>query len=182
MPQYNITQAGKRDIPSLVALINSAYRGEEAKKGWTHEADLIEGSIRTDDAALTEIMESKDSVILACTSHSGEAVGCVFLENQFPKLYLGMLSVKPTIQGGGIGKLLLRAAEDHATALGCSSIIMHVIPLRLELIAWYERAGYVNTGVHKPFPNTTAFGKPRQPIDFVVLEKTIIDSAPVQSN
>ena len=182
MPQYTITQAGKKDIPALIALINSAYRGEEAKKGWTHEADLIEGSIRTDDAALTEIMESKGGVILACTSDGEDVVGCVFLENQFPKLYLGMLSVRPTIQGGGIGKLLLRAAEDHAAALECTSIIMHVIGLRLELIAWYERAGYVNTGVHKPFPDTTAFGKPRQPIDFVVLEKTIIDRTPAQSN
>ncbi len=83
---------------------------------------------------------------------------------------------------GGIGKSLLRAAEEHAAALGCTSIIMHVIPLRLELIAWYGRAGYVDTGVHKPFPDTTAFGKPRQPINFVVLEKSINHPAEVQSN
>ncbi|HVG12532.1 MAG TPA: GNAT family N-acetyltransferase [Flavisolibacter sp.] len=161
------------DIPALVALINSAYRGEEAKQGWTHEADLIEGSIRTDNVALTEIMESKNGVILICKDEHAAIVGCVYLENQFPKLYLGMLSVKPSIQGGGIGKKLLQAADAHAIELGCVSIIMNVIPARTELIAWYKRNGYVNTGEHKPFPTGTAFGTPRMPLDFVVLEKQL---------
>ena len=173
MPDYNISHGGKRDIPALVALINSAYRGEEAKQGWTHEADLIEGSIRTDDAALLEILESKDGVLLICKDGHDSIVGCVYLQNQFPKLYLGMLSVRPSIQGGGIGKKLLSAADEHALELGCSSIIMNVIPARTELIAWYERNGYVNTGEHKPFPAGTAFGTPRVPLDFVVLEKQL---------
>ena len=173
MQEHTISHAGREDIPALVALINSAYRGEEARQGWTHEADLIEGSIRTDDAALTEIMESKNGVILICKDQHATIVGCVYLDNQFPKLYLGMLSVRPSIQGGGIGKKLLHAADVHATELGCESIIMHVIPARTELIAWYERNGYVNTGEHKPFPAGTAFGTPRMPLDFVVLEKRL---------
>ena len=173
MPDYRISHGGRKDIPALVSLINSAYRGEEAKQGWTHEADLIEGSIRTDDAALAQIMDSKDGVILLCSDEQSNIVGCVYLENQFPKLYLGMLSVRPAIQGGGIGKKLLQAAAEHASALSCESIIMNVIPARLELIAWYERNGYVNTGEHKPFPTGTAFGTPRMPLDFVVLEKRL---------
>ncbi len=173
MLDVTIGHAGKMDIPALITLINSAYRGEEAKLGWTHEADLIEGSIRTDHTALTEILDSKNGIILICKNAHDSIVGCVYLENQFPKLYLGMLSVQPSIQGGGIGKKLLQAADEHAAELGCESIIMHVIPARTELIAWYARNGYVNTGVHKPFPSGTAFGTPRVPLDFVVLEKRL---------
>lgn len=173
MPDYKISHGGINDIPALITLINSAYRGEEAKQGWTHEADLIEGSIRTDNKALTEIMESKNGVIIICKDGHAPIVGCVYLENQFPKLYLGMLSVKPSIQGSGIGRRLLEAADAHAAELGCESIIMNVIPARTELIAWYERNGYVSTGEHKPFPTGTAFGTPRMPLDFVVLEKKL---------
>src|SRR4028118_1665358 len=98
--EYAIRQAGIDDIEALVPLINSAYRGEEAKKGWTHEADLIAGTVRIDDDSLLQILQSKDAAILTCSDVQNTIVGCVYLENQFPRLYLGMLSVKPALQGG----------------------------------------------------------------------------------
>jgi ribosomal protein S18 acetylase RimI-like enzyme len=168
-----ITAAGISDIQQLVHLINSAYRGEEAKKGWTHEADLIAGSFRTDEASLVQIIENTNAVILKYTENSDNICGCVYLEKQGLQLYLGMFSVSPGVQGGGIGKLLLHAAEAHAVTVGCTSIIMNVIEARQELISWYKRYGYEDTGVKKPFPDDDRFGRPTRPLEFTVLEKTL---------
>ncbi|HZH96259.1 MAG TPA: GNAT family N-acetyltransferase [Flavisolibacter sp.] len=169
----NITAAGISDIQQLVHLINSAYRGEEAKKGWTHEADLIAGSVRTDEASLVQIIENTNAVILKYTDNNDNISGCVYLEKQGSQLYLGMFSVSPRVQGGGIGKLLLHAAEAHAATVGCTSIIMNVIGARHELISWYKRYGYEDTGVKKPFPDDDRFGRPTRPLEFTVLEKTL---------
>jgi ribosomal protein S18 acetylase RimI-like enzyme len=88
-------------------------------------------------------------------------------------MYLGMLSVSPGAQASGIGKEFLSASEKYALAEGCHSIIMNVISLRVELISWYERHGYMQTGETKPFPNDTKFGTPKHPIEFIVLEKKL---------
>ncbi len=100
-------------------------------------------------------------------------MGCVYLEKQGLQLYLGMFSVAPQLQGGGIGKQLLTASEHHATASGCTSIIMHVIPQREELIAWYKKWGYADTGKRMPFPTDNRHGKPRAPLEFAVLQKLL---------
>ena len=170
---FIISKATIQDADQLVALINSAYRGEEAKKGWTHEADLIEGNIRIDKTSIIESINKKDAVILKCNNSDGALLGCVYLEKQDRTLYLGMLSVSPTLQGGGVGKKLLQGADKHAREIGCHSIIMNVIPARKELIAWYNRNGYTETGERKPFPEGNKFGTPRVPIDFIVLEKQL---------
>ncbi len=172
--EYTISSAVLADVPQLVLLINSAYRGEEAKKGWTHEADLIDGSIRIDEESLVELMCGKSTAILKCTGVHNAIVGCVYLEKQDSQLYLGMLSVSPLLQASGIGKKLLQASDSHAEKLGCKSIYMHVIPVRHELIAWYNRNGYHDTGRRKPFPDTNRFGTPRQPLEFCVLEKKVL--------
>ena len=169
----NIAAAGIADIPQVVHLINSAYRGEEAKKGWTHEANLIAGSVRTDEASLGQMIENTNAVILKYTDDNENICGCVYLEKQGSQLYLGMFSVSPRVQGGGIGKQLLHAAEAHAVTVGCTSIIMNVIEARHELISWYKRYGYEDTGVRKPFPDDERFGTPTQPLEFTVLEKTL---------
>ncbi len=172
-PKYIISKSTAPDINQLLSLINSAYRGEEAKKGWTHEADLIEGSIRTDEAMLLELINKENAVILKCTNENDKLLGCVYLEKQDSQLYLGMLSVSPELQGGGIGKELLNASDKHAKNLNCSSIIMNVIQARHELIAWYARNGYTNTGKRKPFPADNRSGTPREPLDFIVLQKDL---------
>jgi ribosomal protein S18 acetylase RimI-like enzyme len=84
-----------------------------------------------------------------------------------------MLSVHPEIQAKGIGKKLLQAAEQHAREMNCSSIVMTVISVRTELIAWYQRNGYVDTCARKPFPDDPRFGTPVRPLQFVVLEKKL---------
>jgi ribosomal protein S18 acetylase RimI-like enzyme len=168
-----IMTANHKDIKNLNFLINSSYRGEISKKGWTTEADLLDG-LRTDEAALEEIINENNSVILKCLDEDGLLVGCVYLQKQHHKLYLGMLTVSPLHQNNGIGKKLLNAAEEYAINKNCSSIIMTVISIRRELIEWYERHGYEKTGETKPFHhNGIRFGIPKMPLEFLVLQKNV---------
>lgn len=173
MTTSHITFASKDDIPQILELVNNAYRGEEAKKGWTHEADLIEGNLRIDENQLAGMFDHPNAVILKCRQEEGKISGCVYLEKKKNKLYLGMLSVRPELQAKGIGKILLRAAEEYAHAQNCNLIEMTVISVRQELIAWYERNGYLITGATEPFPDDDRFGIPRHPIEFIVMEKRL---------
>jgi ribosomal protein S18 acetylase RimI-like enzyme len=167
-----ITVSEKKDVPSLVKLVNSAYRGEDSKKGWTTEADLL-GGIRTDEDAMMKMVSRGDSVILKCLDKD-QLIGCVYLQKQDEKIYLGMLTVSPEIHAKGIGKKLLQAAEEYAQTQESTAITMTVISVRKELISWYERHGYKPTGARKPFPNDPRFGIQKQPLEFIVLEKKLI--------
>ena len=90
------------------------------------------------------------------------------------KLYLGMLTVSPTLQNGGIGKQMMKASEQFAKEHDCSCVYMQVIKGRDELIAWYERQGYNDTGERKPFPHgDPRFGIPKKKLEFIILEKEI---------
>lgn len=169
-----VEKATIQDIPALVALVNSAYRGDASKKGWTTEADLLLGELRTDEASLRQLFVNSDDCVLKYTVDDGRIAGCVHLQKQGDKLYLGMLSVNPLLQAGGIGKQLLQAAELHAKKTGCHTITMTVISARKELIAWYMRRGYLLTGLNKPFPVDEKYGVPTQELLFEVLEKEIV--------
>jgi N-acetylglutamate synthase-like GNAT family acetyltransferase len=167
-----IVPSTNNDIPALVHLINSAYRGEGSKKGWTTEADLLDGT-RTDEANISDLINDLNAVILKCLNEDGEIIACVYLQKQQIRLYLGMLSVSPDIQGAGIGKSLLAAADEHAIKNQCNSVFMTVISVRRELIAWYERHGYKRTDETKPFPIGEKFGIQKQPLELIVLEKNV---------
>ncbi|HWI89861.1 MAG TPA: GNAT family N-acetyltransferase [Flavisolibacter sp.] len=168
----HISVATIDDIALLLQLINNAYRGQEAKKGWTHEADLIEGTKRTDEASLKELIQKPNAVILKYQQNE-KIVGCVYLEKKGSKLYLGMLSVLPEIQAQGIGKKLMKAADEYAEQNNCNTIEMTVISVRKELIACYERNGFKYTGKKEPFPEDGKFGNPRQQLEFIYLEKML---------
>ena len=173
MPELTITIARKEDVPHLENLVNGAYRGESSKKGWTTEADLLDG-IRTNKEVLTGMVTRADSIVLKCTNTKNKLVGCVYLQKKEDKLYLGMLTVAPDEQANGIGKKLLQAAEEYAETQDCTAITITVISLRQELIKWYERRGYKATGERKPFPsNDPRFGLPKQELEFIVMEKQL---------
>ncbi len=165
--------AEDKDVASLVTLMDSAYRGENSKKGWTSEADLFIGNKRTDDTTVANLIKKPGAVFLKYVNEEAELEGCVFLHNKNNRLYLGMFSVSPSTQGKGIGKKLLKAAEEHAREHNCSSIYMTVITVRENLIAWYEKHGYRKTGKMLPFPVEERFGIPTQPLEMLVLEKTL---------
>lgn len=167
-----ISTATLQDVPELNILINSAYRGESSKKGWTTEEHLL-GGIRTNEGDLSELLQKENVTILKYTE-SDKIIGSVYLEKQVGKLYLGMLTVSPELQGGGIGKKLMQAAEDLARENNIPKISMTVISIRKELIEYYERRGYKNTGETKPFPmNDPKFGLPKQDLAFIVMEKEL---------
>lgn len=162
------------DVPALHALIESAYRGEAAKSGWTHEADLLGGQ-RTDPAMLAELLADPAQTMLLAESDGGLR-GCVQLTAKGGGLfYLGLLSVAPRVQAAGLGKQLLAAAEARARDQGGRAIEMTVIRQRPELIAFYERRGYALTGERRPFPyGEPRFGQPaRDDLEFVVLAKRL---------
>ncbi|MBS1524967.1 MAG: GNAT family N-acetyltransferase [Bacteroidetes bacterium] len=169
----NIIPATLADASELNALINSAYRGESAKKGWTNEAHLLDG-IRINEPTLAGYLRDPKTVILKCISAEGQILGCVYLKTEKNRrMYLGMLTVSPALQANGIGRQLLRAAEMWAVRSKCKVVYMTVITSRTELLNWYARRGYRNTGKIIPFPADTKFGIPREPIELVVLEKEV---------
>ena len=167
-----IIRATVEDVSDLNKLINSAYRGESSKKGWTTEANLLEGS-RTTEKELIEIIQDKKNTILKFQENN-QIIACVLLVEKENQLYLGMLTVSPELQNSGIGKKLLQQAEIHATELGLSKIGMTVISVREDLISWYKRHGYKDTGVREPFPVSEVFNQiANEPLQFMFLEKKI---------
>ena len=169
----SITKSELKDVKSLNVLINSAYRGESSKKGWTTEADMLGGQ-RTDEEDLKTIISKPGCMILKYTNDAGELISCVRLEKHGKKMYLGMLTVSPVLQGGGIGKEMMAASEKLAKEENCIAVYMQVIKGRTELIEWYERQGYHDTGERKPFPyGDPRFGIPKTELEFIIMEKVI---------
>ena len=107
MTEITIRDAKSPDIPDLHRLIESAYRGESSRAGWTTEADLLGGQ-RTDPDDLADILADPKQALL--TAWQGdELVGCVLIADRGEGTgYFGMLSIRPTLQG------LLRVAGDGA--------------------------------------------------------------------
>jgi len=174
----NISPSTLEQVPGLVKLVNSAYRGEGSKRGWTTEADLLDG-IRTDEESMRRLVDDPNGIMLQCRNEQNELLGCVNLQKQNDELYLGMLTVSPELQGAGIGKELLHASEQYARENKFSAIVMSVISIRTELIAWYERRGYQRTGDTKPFPSSDPrFGIPKQALEFIILRKRILEDGP----
>ena len=169
---YQITPASAEDVPVLNRLVNSAYRGESSRKGWATEADLIDGT-RIDEAAMLDLIKDRNTTILKYVENN-EILGCVELRIENESLYLGMLTVNPDLQAKGIGKILMHAGEDFGRKNNCKKVKMTVVSVRDKLIAWYERHGYSLTGERKPFKMPDErFGIPRQPLEFVVMEKKL---------
>ena len=168
----NITKADQADVPALNALINSAYRGESSKQGWTTEADLL-GGVRSDEDMLRAMLKDPRTIFLKYVEND-EIIGCVRLETHGKRLYIAMLTVSPRLQGGGIGKKLLKASEEEGLRQHCTSTYMTVISIRSELVAWYERHGYMRTGESKPFVvEHPRYGVSKVPLELIVLEKEL---------
>lgn len=171
-----VERATAADADAVVALVNSAYRGDSSRVGWTTEADLLGGQ-RTDADGIRGVVAADASRLLLHRAADGTLLACVLLERRpGGGCYLGMLTVRPDRQAAGIGRRLLAAAESYAAAeLRASYVEMTVIGARTELIAWYERRGYARTGERRPFPyGDERFGLPRRPdLDFEVLRKAL---------
>lgn len=173
-----IRTATHDDIPALHTLVESAYRGDSARQGWTHEADLLDGQ-RTDAGRLAATLADPAQTILVYAAAADDLQGCVAVTDcGAGEAMLGMLAVRPGLQGGGLGGRLIAAAEGFArTTLGAAVMTMTVIGRRPELIAYYERRGYRDSGARRPFPaHDPGFGLPKvDDLEFVVLAKPLTD-------
>lgn len=165
--------ATSKDIALIVSLVNSAYRGEISKMGWTTEAFILGGQ-RTDAEEIAGLLDAENSLILLCF-REGEAIGTAHLRKTDDGAYLGMFTIKPGLQGQGYGKAFLAAAEQLARQQWqAAKITMSVITLRHELIAYYERRGYQRTGRFGEFPRDPRFGLPKvDNLQFEYLEKSL---------
>lgn len=166
--------ADAQDIPALVALIESAYRGDASRAGWTTEADLLEGQ-RTDPEGVGAVVKDPDSMLLT-VERGGRIVACCQLERRNGHAYFGMFAVRPDLQGAGLGKRVIDEAERVVRAeWGAAAMHMTVIIQREDLIAWYERRGYARTGKTSPFPyGDERFGIPqRTDLAFELLVKPL---------
>ncbi len=159
---YSFRCASEDDIDAIVALVQSAYRGDDSRAGWTTEADLLDGQ-RTDHREVGELIRRPQSFILLCERET-TLLACVHLHNRGDHAYLGMFAVNPLRQGQGIGRLLLDRAENLAfESWQNEAVQMTVISLREDLITWYLRRGYHSTKEFVPFPyGDERFGIPRR--------------------
>ncbi|MFD6321710.1 GNAT family N-acetyltransferase [Streptomyces sp. NPDC058442] len=166
--------AAAADVEALVALIESAYRGDSSRAGWTTEADILEGQ-RTDAEGVRQVVESPDSRLLT-VEREGRIVACCQLEHRGDHAYFGMFAVSPELQGTGLGKVIIAYAERLVRETwGATEMHMTVISVREDLIAWYERRGYRRTGRTTPFPyGDERFGIPlRADLRFELLVKEL---------
>ncbi|AXG76544.1 GNAT family N-acetyltransferase [Streptomyces paludis] len=162
------------DAVALVALIESAYRGDSSRRGWTTEAHLLEGQ-RTDARGVLDVVEAPGSRLLAIEL-DGVLTACCQLEHRGEAAYFGMFAVRPDAQGGGLGRRIIETAERMAReGWGVTEMQMTVLTAREDLIAWYERRGYRRTGKLLPFPyGDERFGVPqRADLAFELLVKPL---------
>ena len=171
----HIDLARAADLAAIHMLVESAFRGDSARLGWSHEADLLAGQ-RTDMAELEEIFADPRQRLLVARDGQ-DIAGCVTIADKGDgRAYLGMLTVDPHRQAAGLGKQLMAAAEQRAVEeFGARRMELTIIPHRAELTAWYERRGYSLTGEDRPFPaDDPRFGLPRRDdLIFSVMEKRL---------
>jgi GNAT superfamily N-acetyltransferase len=164
------------DVEPVVALVESAYRGESSRAGWTTEADLLDGR-RTDPDGVRAIITASASMMLLGVGDDGQVLACCQLERRDHDVcYFGMFAVSPVLQGGGIGHQMLAEAERIAAEeWNAHEMQMTVITQRRDLISWYARRGYAATGDTQPFPHgDERFGLPRRDdLAFEVLAKPL---------
>ncbi|SDQ95508.1 Predicted N-acyltransferase, GNAT family [Pseudoxanthomonas sp. CF385] len=174
MDTLTFRTATHADIPALVDLVTSAYRGDVSKQGWTTEADMLDGQRIDPEVLGRDIDRDRSRILLA--ERDGVLLACAHVAEDEGAGYFGMFSVRPDLQGGGVGKAVLAEAERVARdEWRLPAMRMTVIDIRDELIAFYGRRGYVRTGIKKPFPyGDERYGIPkRDDLRFEILEKPL---------
>lgn len=167
----NFQLAKQVHAAAIAKLVNAAYRGEASRAGWTTEADILDG-LRTSESEIQQLITSNHAKILLCFDDA-ELIGSVCIERANQTAHIGMFVVLPSLQNRGVGKALLAEAEKLAIEKWAVTLFqMHVISIRHELIAFYERRGYRRTGEVGAFPINPAVWQPKvADLQLITLEK-----------
>lgn len=169
---YTFGFATLADVPRVAALIERAYRGPEAAKGWTNEAEILEGP-RSSTAEIERLIGDGEARFVTALDR-GKLVGCALIKREGNGAYFGMFAIDPDVQGSGLGKAMMARCEAAVKELwGAKELRLTVISLRDKLIQWYERRGFVQTGEHEPFPFHEAKGALRTDFNLTVLRKLL---------
>ena len=175
----NFHKAELADASLIAALINSAYRGETSRKGWTTEADILDG-LRTTTADIAAIIKqglhATSPKFIIVGEKNDEIISTICCEKHEDIAQLGMIAVKPTAQNKGHGKALIQAAETMTKReWRVAGYEMYVISIRTELIAFYERLGYELTKQVEKFPVNIEVWQPKvKDLTLVKLRKTLM--------
>jgi ribosomal protein S18 acetylase RimI-like enzyme len=172
MTDHHFSFAALVDVDAIAALIERAYRGPTAARGWTNESEILTGPRSSAGEIEGLILDPQTRFIVA--KGAGGIVGCVLIQKLGDGAYFGMFAIDPDVQGGGLGKALVARAATAARELWAARYLqLTVISLRAPLIDWYERRGFVQTGEREPFPFDRATGALRTDFDLVVLQKPL---------
>jgi len=153
-----LSVACEADAKEIATLVNRAYRPSAHEAGWTHEANLIAGERVSTEQVLSLFYEQSTILLLRLGQ---DIVACVHVQGGQSGAYIGMLATKPAMQAQGIGKQMLLHAEAYAIEHYDASVLkMSVLSSRPELLAFYERRGYVLTGQVEEYPLSAGVGKP----------------------
>jgi GNAT superfamily N-acetyltransferase len=153
-----VRTAGPADVAAIAALVNTAY---------AVEAFFVKGPRVAED----EVRHHLETGAFLLAGKPPVLAGCVYVEPRGAIGYFGLLSVAPTLQGRGLGRRLVAAAEESLRAAGCREVQILVVNLREELLSFYGRLGYVEAGT-EPFPKSES-GRLTSPCHFVVMRKSL---------
>lgn len=156
MLEIHLRVAEPSEADAVAALINAAFRVERF---------FIDGDRITAEQVRRQFHSGRFLVL----EEAGRLVGCVYVEPRGERAYLGLLSIAPELQGGGLGSRLITAAEEHARAAGCRHMDLQTVNVRTELPPFYRRRGYAESGA-APFPPEA---KPKIPCHFVKMTKAL---------
>jgi len=164
----------KEDITNLIPLINSAYRGEKTANTWTNESHLFNG-VRVDNEKIVNIFNEPNSIIYLAKLEN-RIIACIQAKLEANGIHIGLFAVDTNLQSGGVGKRLLEFAENSSSKIynKADRFVMEVISTRAELIAYYNRRGYISTNKYIDFPKSELVNQSlKEEIKFLILEKKI---------
>jgi len=163
------------DLEKIESIVQAAYRGGQATVDWKNENHLVQGP-RVDRLGLEKILTDSKKHLLVAESDS-TILACVLAElEEDGVVAIGMIAVDPAKQNLGLGRLLVQAGENEArTSFHAHVGRMYVVSCRDELIGWYGRQNYLDTGKTAPFPEgeDTGLSLLKKGIYFRILEKNL---------
>jgi GNAT superfamily N-acetyltransferase len=157
MQPIPLRPAELKDVDAIVRLVNYAFLAE---------GPYIAGD-RVDADGVRE-MFGKGTFLLA--EKEDTLAACVFVSPQGERAHLGLVSVDPARQGAGLGSQLMAGAEAHCRTAGYREMELRFINHRTELLRFYRKLGFAETGVTEQMPDTSRI---KVPFHFVQMCKRL---------